>query len=99
MKGNLFATKIGLCRVSGDLIETESGICMLGNEVGFVTEDRLCRTLHVSRQTARRLFRKGEWPKRTWISSRRWIYRIGDVEGWVEDLKNKGTLGDLVRGR
>jgi hypothetical protein len=63
------------------------------------TEAGLCKGFSVSRQTGTRLHRKGRWPRRTWISPRRWVYTLEDINRFLADEDRKGTLDDLLRDR
>jgi predicted DNA-binding transcriptional regulator AlpA len=59
-------------------------------------EDNLCKAFGISRQTGRRLFKEGKWPRRTWISARRWGYRIEDINRWLAEQERSGTLCHLL---
>jgi hypothetical protein len=63
------------------------------------TEAALCKSFGISRQTGARLHREGRWPTRTWISPRRWVYLLENINRFLADEDRKGTVDDFMRDR
>jgi len=64
----------------------------------LLSRRELAQVLRLSPRTLERMFLEGGGPPAIRVSSRRVVYRVGDVRGWLETRRTASTSEATARG-